>query len=108
MSNTTMPLKEFHDLHLNLGKNDVILDVRRPDEFQESHIKNALNIPVDQVAHAADTLKKYDHVYIHCKRGGRAKTAFDTLALAGLNNLVCIGDAGMDAWIENGFPVERN
>lgn len=103
-----MPLKDFHALHQDLGKNDVILDVRRPDEFQESHIKNALNIPVDQVAQAVDRLKNYEHIYIHCKRGGRAKTAFDILQQAGLNNLVCIGDAGMDQWIESGFPVEKN
>lgn len=107
MSNTLMTLEELAKVHQKLGPNQVILDVRRPDEYQESHIKEALNIPVDQVAARAAELKKYDQVYIHCKRGGRAKTAFDLLAQQGLNNLVCIHDAGMDAWIEKGFPVER-
>ncbi len=105
MSNTLVTLEEFHSTWPKLGKNDVILDVRREDEFKEARIPTAINIPVDQVAdHVAD-LKKYDHIYIHCKRGGRAKTAFETLKNAGLNNLVCVHDAGMDAWIENGYEV---
>jgi rhodanese-related sulfurtransferase len=105
MSNTLMTLTDFADRHLNLGENDVILDVRNPDEFQAGHIKGALNIPLPEVGTRADELKKYHQVYIHCKRGGRAKTAFELLKSAGLENLVCIHDAGMDLWMENGHPV---
>ena len=108
MSNTLLTLREFHDTHLKLGKNDVILDVRNPDEYKDAHIQGAINYPVTIVSDYADELRKYDRVYIHCKRGGRAKTAFETLKNAGLNNLVCIHDAGMDAWIESGFAVERD
>ncbi len=107
MSNTLLGLKEFHEMHLNLSKNDVILDVRNPGEYAEGHIKGALNIPLPEVAQHVEKLKGFEHVYIHCKRGGRAQTAFQILAGAGLTNLVCIGDAGMDAWIAEGFPVER-
>jgi phage shock protein E len=107
MSNTTMALDDFHGVHKKLEANEVILDVRRPDEFAEAHIENALNIPVDQVASRIDELKKYKAVYIHCKKGGRAKTAFETLKNLGLSNLICIDDAGMDAWLERGYPVKR-
>lgn len=107
MSNTQITLKEFHDRHLKLGQNDVILDVRNPDEFQEAHIKGALNIPLPELGKRASELAKYSSVYIHCKRGGRAQTAFQVLAGSGLNNLVCIGDAGMDMWVAEGFPFER-
>lgn len=105
MSNTLMPLVDFYNLHQKLGANEVILDVRRPDEFAAGHIANALNIPVDVVATKAQELKNYAKIYIHCKRGGRAKTAYDLLAAQGLNNLVCIADAGMDQWMESGYPV---
>jgi rhodanese-related sulfurtransferase len=107
MSNTHLTLREFHQKHLNLGNNDVILDVRNPDEYKEAHIKGALNIPLPELAQHSDKLKKYDHVYIHCKRGGRAQNAFQILTGAGLNNLICISDAGMDMWVNEGFPVER-
>lgn len=105
MSNTVMGLVDFYNLHQRLEANEVILDVRREDEFAAGHISRALNIPLDQVANKAQELKKYSKVYIHCKRGGRAKTAYDLLAAEGLTNLVCIHDAGMDQWIENGYPV---
>jgi rhodanese-related sulfurtransferase len=107
MSNTFMTLTSFFDSHLKLGQNDMILDVRNPDEFQAGHIKGAINIPLPEVGARANELKKYDQVYIHCKRGGRAKTAFDLLKTSGLDNLVCVHDAGMDLWIENGYPVEK-
>ena len=105
MSNTLMPLVDFFQLHQQLGANEVILDVRREDEFSAGHIPKALNIPVDQVALKAQELKNFAKIYIHCKRGGRAKTAYDLLAAQGLTNLICIHDAGMDQWIENGYPV---
>lgn len=107
MSNTQLSLKDFHAKHLKLGSNDLILDVRNPDEFMEGHIKGAMNIPLPDVTKHVDKLKKYDQVYIHCKRGGRAQNAFAALAAAGLNNLVCIGDAGMEMWTAEGYPVER-
>lgn len=106
MSNTLMGLVDFFELHQKLGTNEVILDVRRPDEYSEGHIKNALNIPLDQVGQRADELKNYAKVYIHCKRGGRAKAAFDLLTAQGLHNLVCVNDAGMDMWMEKGYPTE--
>jgi rhodanese-related sulfurtransferase len=90
-----------------MGPNEVILDVRRPDEYSEGHMPKALNIPVDQLATRTEELKNFSKIYIHCKRGGRAKTAYETLSNLGLNNLVCIHDGGMDMWIENGYPVEK-
>lgn len=107
MSNIHLSLKEFHDRHLHLEKNDIILDVRNPEEFNECHIKGALNIPLGDVVNHVEKLKTYHRIYIHCKRGGRAQNAFQILSGAGLNNLVCISDAGMDMWISEGFPYER-
>lgn len=106
MSNKLMALDEFFNLHKTLKKDELILDVRRPEEFQAGHIENARNIPVDQVTNFTDDLRKYSTIYIHCKRGGRAKTALEALTNAGLSNLVCIHDAGMDQWMESGYPVK--
>lgn len=108
MANSMETVKDLHSKYLKLGKNDLILDVRNPDEFKEARIQGAENIPLPEVMNHVEKLKQYDHVYIHCKRGGRAKTAFDALKNAGLENLVCIHDGGMDMWIENGYPVQKD
>jgi rhodanese-related sulfurtransferase len=106
MSNTHMTLDEFYHLHNKLESSEVILDVRTVEEFTAGHIENALNIPLDQISGKINDLKKFKTIYIHCKRGGRARTAFEALSQMGLKNLVCIHDAGMDMWIEKGYPVK--
>lgn len=108
MPNAQITMKDLYEKLPNLSKNDVILDVRSPEEYKEAHIPKSLNIPVTVMAERAQELKHYEHVYIHCMFGSRAKIAFQILKEAGLNNLVCIHDAGMDAWIKSGYPVAKD
>lgn len=107
MSNSQITLAEFFKLHQDLVPNEVILDVRGEDEFAEGHIPKAINIPLDQINERISELISFNRIYIHCKRGGRAKKAFESLEQLGLKNLVCIHDAGMDMWIESGYPVNK-
>ncbi len=102
-----MNLDELYAKHGKLGTKEIILDVRNPDEFTEGHISGALNIPLPELESRVSELKDFETVYIHCKRGGRAKSAFETLQNLGLTNVVCVSDAGMDAWLERGYPVKR-
>lgn len=105
--NRMLPLHDLHSVHNQLKAGEVILDVRNPDEFSAGHIPGAINVPLPELASRQTELKPYKSIYIHCKRGGRAKTAFDLLSSLGFANLVCISDAGMDLWIESGYPVTK-
>lgn len=107
MSGLHMSLDDLYAKHGKLSTNEIILDVRNPDEFSEAHIAGALNIPLPEISERVSELKDFGTIYIHCKRGGRAKTAFETLQNLGLKNVVCVSDAGMDAWLERNYPVER-
>ncbi len=93
-------LNSLNDKHL-------ILDVRTPEEFNEGHIKGARNVPHEEVRAIVDELKDYETVYVHCKMGGRAKMASQNLTGAGLDNIVCVGDGGMQKWREMGWPLEK-
>ena len=104
-ANITM--HELYERNANLGQNEIILDVRTAEEYREGHIHGSINIDHGSIASHASELKKYDKVYIHCKMGGRAAKAFESLLSAGLTNLVCVSDGGMQAWIEAGYPVEK-
>jgi rhodanese-related sulfurtransferase len=85
-------IDQLYERVQNLGDNDLILDVRSPSEYSEGHIPGARNTPHED--------------YVHCKMGGRAKIASQTLNDLGLNNIVCVGDGGMQRWREMGWPVE--
>lgn len=103
----TLSLNEFHEKSQKLNQGEVLLDVRNPDEFMHAHIKGALNIPVGELPDRSDELKNYQHIYIYCKRGGRAQMAYQTLSTLGYQNITCLAEAGMDAWIEKGFETAR-
>ncbi|MEC7641478.1 MAG: rhodanese-like domain-containing protein [Nitrospinota bacterium] len=98
---------EFHDRVENLGSNDLILDVRSPGEFNEGHIKGAMNTNHEEVASIVDEIKQYQTVYVHCKMGGRAQMAAQILRDAGLSNIVCVKDGGMQRWQQQGWPIEK-
>jgi rhodanese-related sulfurtransferase len=86
---------------------ELILDVRSPQEFAESHIPKSKNIPYDQVEKHLEELKNFDQIYIHCRLGGRAQIACQQLEQLGLKNIHCVTRSGMDEWTALGFPIER-
>lgn len=99
-------IDELHSRIDNLNDQQLILDVRSPEEFSEGHISGAQNTPHEEVGSIAEDLKKYETVYVHCKMGGRAKMAAEVLSGSGLSNIVCVGDGGMHRWNEMGWPLE--
>ena len=104
-----MEIISIDDLHGKidgLGDKDLILDVRSPGEFNSGHIKGARNQDLESVTEIVDELKEYDTVYVHCKMGGRAKMASESLENAGLTNVICVGNGGMERWGQMGWPVE--
>lgn len=106
MPNTEITLDELYKRIEHLGSDEVVLDVRRPDEFDDGHMPGSINISHTDISSQVDKLKKYKKIYIHCKAGGRAKQAAAALEAQGFDNIVCISDAGMDAWRQRGYPVE--
>ncbi len=107
MSHARISMKDLHDRLRQLGKTEVVLDVRGRDEFAEGHIQGAVNIPHDEVAKHASELSKYERIYIHCRSGKRAQLAFGDLEKRGLTQLVCISDGGMMDWISAGYETVK-
>jgi hydroxyacylglutathione hydrolase len=91
----------------HLGSEEVVLDVRGPDEYRAGHIAGSLNIPHDQVQNHLEELKKYKTIYVHCHAGKRAEMASQVLAKAGLKNVVCVANSGMKDWLSAGFPTVK-
>jgi len=103
----TLSMSDLNETLKNLKSDELVLDVRTEQEFSEGHVPGAANIPFDQVMEHAEELKKYQTVYIYCRAGGRAATAYGTLQSLGLSNLACVDRGGFPNWEGAGFPVEK-
>jgi phage shock protein E len=58
-----------------LKEGAVILDVRTKSEYEGGHIKNSLNIPVDQLQKNLSKLKDKDKTIITCCASGMRSTS---------------------------------
>ncbi len=52
-----------------------LVDVRSPEEFRTGHIKNAVNIPLQQLDKSISKLNKQKPVIVYCASGNRSASA---------------------------------
>lgn len=70
-----------------------ILDVRKPGEWENSHIENAQHFPLDYINKHMAEINKKDTYHVHCRSGNRSTIASSILKARGYHNLVnVIGD----------------
>lgn len=81
-----------------LAPDELILDVRTPEEFEEGHVPGARNIPHEDVEKYASELKQYKKIFLHCRSGKRAQVATAALERAGLTNIQCVASGGWMDW----------
>ena len=83
----------------------VLLDVRTPEEYQISHLKNArfVNYNTFQVDEATD-IPKDARIIVYCSIGTRSSKAGVELQSAGYTNVQNLR-GGIFSWVNNGFPV---
>ncbi len=59
----------------NIGKTDLLVDVRSPEEYELGSIPNAVNIPIDELRGRLVELPKDKSIYIFCQIGLRGYLA---------------------------------
>lgn len=69
--------------------NLVVVDVRREPEFAEGHVKDAVNIPLNNLTDPGSMapINDNDNLYIHCASGYRSVIAASLLKRQGIHNL---------------------
>ena len=71
----------------------IILDVRRPDEYQAGHIPGAINIPNETIGREElpQLPDKDQTILLYCRSGNRSKQASEKLAALGYTQVLEFG-----------------
>jgi NADPH-dependent 2,4-dienoyl-CoA reductase/sulfur reductase-like enzyme/rhodanese-related sulfurtransferase len=70
-----------------ISDNDLLLDVRTKEEFENGHIAGAVNIPIDEIRSRLGEIPKGTKVFIYCEAGLRGYLAQRILKQTGYNNV---------------------
>ena len=90
-------------------ESSVCIDVRTPDEFNNGHIPNSMNVNFYDSAkfiaflHELDKKKSY---YLYCKSGKRSYAACEIMRELGFQNLNNL-ESGFVDWVECGYETVR-
>jgi rhodanese-related sulfurtransferase len=76
-------------MDIPFDKNLVVLDVRRETEFADGHVKDAINIPLQDLTDPGNmaNLEESYNIYVHCGGGYRSVIAASLLKRQGIHNL---------------------
>ena len=103
-----IPLKVFQEKLKNLE--DVqLLDVRRPEEWAEGIIEDALTINWfdENFGNQITILDKEKPVLVYCASGGRSGKAMSLMKEQGFKEVYNL-EGGIGAWNEAGLPTIKN
>jgi hydroxyacylglutathione hydrolase len=67
----------------------VVLDVRKPAEYADGHLKDARNLPLNDMNDPATmaNLEEDQNIYVHCAGGYRSVIASSILKRQGIHNI---------------------
>jgi len=84
-------------------KNTLLFDVRTSKEYNEGHIKGAVNVDFYNESSFIDFFKKIDNtkaIYIYCRSGNRSRKSSDKLIKIGFSKIYDLKD-GYVNWKNN-------
>ena len=91
------------EAHQMYTEGTFVLDVRTPEEWNEFHVPNTTQIPLDELAVRVNELPKDQPIVVVCRSGNRSQTGRDILLQAGFN--VTSMNSGLNTWRDSGYPV---
>lgn len=76
-------------MDLPFDENLVVVDVRKETEFGNGHVKDAINIPLNEMMDPGSmaNLEEHHNIYVHCAGGYRSVIAASLIKRQGIHNL---------------------
>lgn len=90
-------------------ENGILIDLRRKSEFDEGHLRGAVNIEfkVSDFRQKVAKFKREKHIYVYCNDGEVSKSAMALLWKSGFYS-VHILQGGVEAWKKANYPLIKN
>jgi rhodanese-related sulfurtransferase len=91
-----------------INKGALVIDVRKPEDFEKGHIVNARNIPLERVAQGDDAIKKQKNKILLavCADGVSSGRAASHLRKAGYENAFSL-KGGLTGWRADNLPLVK-
>jgi hydroxyacylglutathione hydrolase len=88
----------------------LVVDVRKPNEFVEGHVKDSLNIPLSEMTDVAQIahLEEDQNIYVHCAGGYRSVIAASLLKQQGYHNLRNVLGGWSKIKEQQNIPTEKD
>ncbi len=106
------PLVSAQELRQLLAKGPaerpLVLDVRNLNEYEISHIKGSLNIPVDELRYRLDEVPADRPIVVHCRGGYRAHLALRILKGNGRGDVRNLSGGYVSVLALGGFETEAS
>lgn len=94
------------DYRAKFGEADhALIDVRTVGEFEDGHLPNAVNIPLDQLGRRINEVPKDKPIIVVCATGSRSRTGSTIIARAGHGEVYNL-QGGTMAWMMQRLPLE--
>ncbi|MDO8365157.1 MAG: FAD-dependent oxidoreductase, partial [Saprospiraceae bacterium] len=87
----------YWDQFEQITKDDLLIDVRTKEEYEEGHVSGALNIPVDDIRSRMNEIDRNKKIYTYCRAGLRGYLAQRILRQHGFKNIVNLA-GGYQLW----------
>ncbi|MCA1803622.1 MAG: MBL fold metallo-hydrolase [Rhodothermaceae bacterium] len=98
---TQISAEDLHD-KITGSSTFVLLDVRATNEYDDSHIEGAINIPVADLREKHKDLNKKDEIIVICSSGNRSSLGVSILRQHGFKNLYNVA-GGMTGYSAAGY-----
>jgi rhodanese-related sulfurtransferase len=91
-----------------INKGALVIDVRKPEEFQQGHIVNARNVPLAQMQQGDDAINKQKNKILLavCADGATAGRAAGHLRKSGYENAFSL-KGGLAGWRADNLPLVK-
>jgi NADPH-dependent 2,4-dienoyl-CoA reductase/sulfur reductase-like enzyme/rhodanese-related sulfurtransferase len=89
------------------GNRPVLLDVRNLNEFETSHVRGALHVPLDELRFRLDEVPRDRALLVHCRSGFRSHLAVRILKENGFQNVRNLTGGYVAMTALGGFEIEE-